>query len=132
MDRDGMDEDDAVEWLEVNTLGAYNGESTPAMLVRCTMRELGEECGIEVPTGEERDYGDEHVDMEERLNDEERELLDEAIANYTFNFINYIKEVDNKLFLRAREYAADCSGNSVVEFVIDEEKKEEDHNEDCD
>lgn len=33
MSRDGMDEEGAHEFLEVNTLGAYVGEGTPAYLM---------------------------------------------------------------------------------------------------
>lgn len=30
MERDGMEEEEAIEYLEYNTLGAYVGENTPA------------------------------------------------------------------------------------------------------
>ena len=125
MQRDGMQEDEAVEWIEVNSLGAWMGEGTPSMLFRCTMRELSEECEIDIPE-DERDYGDEHVDSDDdELTEEQEEHLDEALANFAYNFIRYVKDVDPNLFTRAREYAADYSGNELIEFVLyDEDEKE--------
>lgn len=32
MDRDGMEEDEAVEWLEFNMAGLYAGEKTPVFM----------------------------------------------------------------------------------------------------
>jgi hypothetical protein len=32
MERDGMDEEDAEEWMEFNVVGAYVGETTPLFL----------------------------------------------------------------------------------------------------
>jgi hypothetical protein len=131
MDRDGMEEDEAVEWLEVNTLGAYLGESTPAMLFRCSLRELGEECEIDIPLdNDERDPGDEH--QIDDLTIEQRESLEDALDKFAEHFVKYVREVDPKLFLRAKQYAADCSGNDMIEFVIDDipkPKKEEDKDE---
>jgi hypothetical protein len=124
MDRDGMEEDEAVEWLEVNTLGAYFGETTPAMVFRCSLEELGEECGIDVGH-DDRDYGDEHQsDDEDEITEEEQQMVDEAIQNFALNFIKYVREVDSSLYSRAKQYAADFSGNAVVEFIDDGEGDE--------
>lgn len=124
MDRDGMEEDEAVEWLEVNTLGAYLGESTPAMVFRCTLKELSEECDMDVGN-DDRDYGDEHQpDDEDEITEEEQQMVDEAIQNFALNFIKYVREVDSSLYSRAKQYAADFSGNAVVEFIDDGEGDE--------
>jgi hypothetical protein len=32
-----------------------------------------------------------------------------------------VRDVDPKLFLRAKQYAADYSGTDMVEFVVDDE-----------
>ena len=126
MQRDGMEEDEAVEWIEHNSLGGWHGNGTPAMLFRCSMKELGEECDIDVPD-DERDYGDEHPfeEEEEEMSEEEQKLLDEAIQNFALNFIKYVREVDSSLYSRAKQYAADYSGNAVVEFIDGDDKEEE-------
>lgn len=137
MDRDGMQEDEAVEWLEHNTLGAYLGESTPAMVFPCTLREVVEECDMDPSVLEEEDYGDvdeskmigpddDYDDVRERLTEEQQEKLDTAVSDFALNFIRYVKEVEPNLFLRAKQYAADFSGNDMIEFVIEDEEKEKD------
>jgi len=129
MQRDGMDEDEAVEWLEVNTLGGWLGEGTPGMIFRCSLKEMREECGMP-PNLEEEDYGDIHEEnvievdgdyeeLQEHLTDEQKEKLETAISDFALNFMRYIREVEPSLFLRAKQYAADFSGNDMIEFVVD-------------
>lgn len=132
MKRDGMEEDEAVEWLEVNTLGGWLGEGTPGMIFRCSFNELLEECDLPKPNLEEEDYGDTHEenlivtdgdydDMTEQLSEKQKEKLEAAISDFAINFMRYIREVEPSLFLRAKQYAADFSGNDMIEFVIDDE-----------
>lgn len=128
MERDGMQEDEAVEWIEHNCLGAWLGNSTPSMVFRCTLNELHEEFNGELPEGE-RDYGDEHPDEDdEEMSDEEQEIVNEALMNFSLNFMRYIQEVDENMYKRAKQYAMDYSGNTMVEFIDEEdtEDKEED------
>jgi hypothetical protein len=40
MDRDGMTEEEAFEYLEFNTLGAWVGEETPMFVHPVTMEEV--------------------------------------------------------------------------------------------
>lgn len=40
MDRDGMSEDDADEFFEVNVQGSYVGKNTPAFLLRGSIEDL--------------------------------------------------------------------------------------------
>jgi len=125
MNRDGMEEDEAVEWLEVNTLGGWLGEGTPGMIFRCSLNELLEECDLPKPNLEEEDYGDIHeendFDEEEKLSEKQQEKLEAAISDFAVNFMRYIREVEPSLFLRAKQYAADFSGNDMIEFVVDDE-----------
>jgi hypothetical protein len=119
MERDGMEEDEAVEWIEHNSIGAWVGDGTPAMLFRCGLSELAEECDLPLSESNERDYGDEdpNTDNDDDMTEEEQELVDEAIQNFALNFMRYVKEVDTSLYNRAKQYASDYSGNAVVEFV---------------
>ena len=119
MERDGMEEDEAVEWIEHNSIGAWVGDGTPAMLFRCGLSELAEECDLPLAKNNERDYGDEdpNIDNDDDMTEEEQELVDEAIQNFALNFMRYVKEVDTSLYTRAKQYASDYSGNAVVEFV---------------
>jgi hypothetical protein len=119
MERDGMEEDEAVEWIEHNSIGAWVGDGTPAMLFRCGLSELAEECDLPLSESNERDYGDEdpNIDNDDDMTEEEQELVDEAIQNFALNFMRYVKEVDTSLYNRAKQYASDYSGNAVVEFV---------------
>jgi hypothetical protein len=114
-----MEEDEAVEWIEHNSIGAWVGEGTPAMLFRCGLSELAEECDLPLAKNNERDYGDEdpNIDNDDDMTEEEQELVDEAIQNFALNFMRYVKEVDTSLYNRAKQYASDYSGNAVVEFV---------------
>ena len=127
MSRDGMDEDEAVEWLVVNTLGGWLGEGTPGMIFRCSLNELLEEFGLPKPNLEEEDYGDIHEESdsddeeEEKLSEKQKEKLETAISDFALNFMRYIREVEPSLFLRAKQYAADFSGNDMIEFVVDDE-----------
>jgi hypothetical protein len=41
--RDGMDTDDAIEWIEYNMVGAYLGETTPIFVSATWEFEEGEE-----------------------------------------------------------------------------------------
>jgi hypothetical protein len=94
------------------------------MVFRCSLEELGEECGIDVGH-DDRDYGDEHQsDDEDEITEEEQQMVDEAIQNFALNFIKYVREVDSSLYSRAKQYAADFSGNAVVEFIDDGEGDE--------
>ena len=43
MEKHGMEEDEAVEWIEFNCLGGWVGEGTPCMMFRCTLNEMKEE-----------------------------------------------------------------------------------------
>jgi hypothetical protein len=130
MERDDMEEDEAAEWLEVNTLGGWLGEGTPGMIFRCSLNELVEECDLPRPNLEDEDYGDTHEenvieitgdyeDVEEHLTDEQKDKLETAISDFALNFMRYIREVEPSLFLRAKQYAADFSGNDMIEFVVD-------------
>ena len=119
MERDGMEEDEAVEWIEHNSIGAWVGEGTPAMLFRCGLSELAEECDLPLAKNNERDYGDEdpNIDNDDDMTEEEQQLVDEAIQNFALNFMKYVREVDTSMYNRAKQYASDYSGNAVVEFV---------------
>ena len=119
MERDGMQEDEAVEWIEHNSIGAWVGEGTPAMLFRCGLSELAEECDLPLAKNNERDYGDEdpNIDSDDDMTEEEQQLVDEAIQNFALNFMKYVREVDTSMYNRAKQYASDYSGNAVVEFV---------------
>lgn len=127
MTRDGMDEGEAAEWIETNTLGAYLGDSTPGMVFRCTMKELCDEYDMEYQTIKEEDKiigkGDED---DEELSFEEEEIIMQAMHVFYRNFVRYISEVDKGMFERARQYAMDYSGNDKVSFMADDEKKEGD------
>lgn len=128
MSRDGIQEDDAAEHIEFNMLGGWLGEGTPCMLHRCTLREFAEDCGVDV--GGDRDFGDEDPAAfpdEEGMDSDERRLYRQAINDFCLNFIRYVKETDTTLYKRAKDYAKDYSGNSLIEFVdVEEERKEED------
>jgi hypothetical protein len=125
MQRDGMDEDEASEWLETNTLGGWNGEGTPGMIFRCTLREMMDECDLPRDNLEDEDYGDVDESKEDDLTEEQQKHLEDAISNFSLNFMRYIREVEPSLFLRAKQYAADYSGNKMIEFVIDDEPKKD-------
>lgn len=43
----GMSEDEAVEWVDVNVVGAWVGAGTPGVLVRATREDLDELIGGE-------------------------------------------------------------------------------------
>jgi len=129
--RDGLEEDEAAEHIEFNMLGGYLGEGTPCMILRCSLREFMEDCGVEVADG--RDFGDEDPTMfpdEETMTKDERRLYRQAISDFCLNFIRYVKETEPKLYSRAKDYAKDYSGNSMIEFVdIEEDEKKEDDKE---
>jgi len=112
-------------------LGGYLGEGTPCMILRCSLREFMEDCGVEVADG--RDFGDEDPTMfpdEETMTKDERRLYRQAISDFCLNFIRYVKETEPKLYSRAKDYAKDYSGNSMIEFVdIEEDEKKEDDKE---
>jgi hypothetical protein len=86
-----------------------------------------EECDLPKPNLEEEDYGDIHEgndfdeDEEEKLSEKQKEKLETAISDFALNFMRYIREVEPSLFLRAKQYAADFSGNDMIEFVVDDE-----------
>tara|TARA_R100000388_G_scaffold69166_1_gene50032 strand:+ start:646 stop:888 length:243 start_codon:yes stop_codon:yes gene_type:complete len=40
VERDGMTEDEAIEYLEFNTIGAFVGESTPIFVWRMSLEEV--------------------------------------------------------------------------------------------
>ena len=40
----GMDEDEAMDYLEFNITGGWLGEGTPGLLVRCVLEEFTELC----------------------------------------------------------------------------------------
>lgn len=40
MERDGMDEEEAEEFFEFNTAGAYVGDQTPVYLERCSLQDV--------------------------------------------------------------------------------------------
>ena len=42
MDRDGMTEEEAVEYMDFNVVGGWLGEGTPAFLIRCREEEFVE------------------------------------------------------------------------------------------
>ena len=128
MSRDGIQEDDAAEHIEFNMLGGWLGEGTPCMLFRCTLREFAEECGVDLAGG--RDCGDEDPAAfpdEDGMDSDERRLYRQAINDFCLNFIRYVKETDTVLYNRAKSFASDYSGNSLIEFVdVEDEGKEED------
>ena len=64
---------------------------------------------------------------DEEMTEEEQQMVDDAIQNFALNFIKYVREVDSSLYSRAKQYAADYSGNAVVEF-IDDDKGETNEN----
>lgn len=123
-----LDDDDAAEHIEFNILGGYLGEGTPCMVFPCSLREFVMECGEDIhPSVGERDYGDEDPNAypeEDDMTEKERGLFRQAINDFCLNFIRYVKETEPKLYSRAKDYAKDYSGNSVVEFVDIEDDKE--------
>ena len=42
MERDGMEREDAIEFMEFNVVGAWVGQGTPAFLNKCTLEEAEE------------------------------------------------------------------------------------------
>ena len=46
-DRDGMSAEEAREYLEFNSIGAWMGEGTPIWLERCTVSDLSEIYGAD-------------------------------------------------------------------------------------
>jgi len=126
LERDGLEEDEAAEHIEFNMIGGWHGEGTPCMLVRCTLREFMEECGVDA--GESRDFGDEDplaFPDEEGMTKDEQRLYRQAINDFCLNFIRYVKETEPTLYNRAKDYAKDYSGNSLIEFVDVEEEDED-------
>lgn len=125
VERDGLDEDDAAEHIEFNMLGGWLGEGTPCMLVRCTLREFLEDCGEGIDGS--RDFGDEDplaFPDEEGMTKDEQRLYRQAINDFCLNFIRYVRETEPTLYNRAKDYAKDYSGNSLIEFVDVEEEDE--------
>lgn len=141
MERDGMDEGEAVDFIETQSLNAWFGEGTPCMLFTCTLDEFKRDAAgdiLEVATGDEatdidpeeddedadRDPGDEDpnafvypYEEEEGLTKEQSEALGKALMDYAVNFMNYVKEVSPDIFTRAKEYAIDYSGNKHIKFT---------------
>lgn len=140
MERDGMDEGEAVDFIESQSLNAWFGEGTPCMLFSCTLDEFKRDAGddlLEVAEGDEmdpdedeedgdRDPGDEdpnalvhpyEEEEEESLSNEQTEALGKALMDYAINFMNYVKEVNPDIFTRAKEYAMDYSGNKHIKFT---------------
>lgn len=120
----GMEEDEAAEWIEVNTLGGWVGESTPGIVFRCTMKELLDEYGMEYTKVKQEDkiIGKDDKD-EEELSFEEEEIIMGAMQVFYNNFVRYVSEVDKDLFERARQYAMDYSANEKVSFMKEEDEK---------
>jgi hypothetical protein len=48
MKRDGMTDEDAREFLDFNTVGAWMGEGTPAFLMRCSLKDFQNELDCDV------------------------------------------------------------------------------------
>lgn len=48
-ERDGMSEEEAREYLEYNSIGAWFGEDTPIWLERCAVSDLAELYGSDEP-----------------------------------------------------------------------------------
>ena len=119
----GMEEDEAAEWIEVNTLGGWVGESTPGIVFRCTMKELLDEYDMDYKTVKEEDkiIGKEDKD-EEELSFEEEEIIMGAMQVFYTNFVRYVSEVDKGLFERARQYAMDYSASDKVSFMTEEDE----------
>jgi hypothetical protein len=125
MERDGLEEDEAAEYIEFNIVGGWHGEGTPCMLSRCTLREFVEDCGEDIDGS--RDFGDEDplaFPDEEGMTKDDQRLYRQAINDFCFNFIRYVKETEPTLYSRAKDYAKDYSGNSLIEFVDVEEEDE--------
>jgi len=120
----GMEEDEAAEWIEVNTLGGWAGESTPGIVFRCTMKELLDEYGMEYTKVKQEDkiIGKDDKD-EEELSFEEEEIIMGAMQVFYNNFVRYVSEVDKGLFERARQYAMDYSASDKVSFMTEEDEK---------
>lgn len=120
----GMEEDEAAEWIEVNTLGGWVGESTPGIVFRCTMKELLDEYGMEYTKVKQEDkiIGKDDKD-EEELSFEEEEIIMGAMQVFYNNFVRYVSEVDKGLFERARQYAMDYSASDKVSFMTEEDEK---------
>lgn len=128
MTRDGMDEDEAMEWIEYNVIGGWVGEQTPGLVFRCTMKELCDEYGMDYSTPKEEDkiIGKDD-EKDEELSFEEEEIIMGAMQVFYNNFVRYVSEVDKGLFERARQYAMDYSANEKVTFMAEDPKdKKED------
>lgn len=133
MERDGMDEAEAVEFIETQSLGAWFGDGTPCMLFACSLDEFKEDAGDDIiqveRTGDpdeddeeegDRDPGDEDPNGfldEDTLTKDQKEALGKALMDYAVNFMNYVKEVSPEMFARAKEYAIDYSGNEHIKFT---------------
>lgn len=120
----GMDEGEAAEWIEINMIGGWIGESTPGIVFRCTMKELLDEYGMEYTKVKEEDkiIGKDEKD-EEELSFEEEEIIMGAMQVFYNNFVRYVSEVDKGLFERARQYAMDYSASDKVTFMTEEDEK---------
>ena len=42
LEKDGMSPEEAIEYMDFNTLGAFYGFSTPGFLTRCSLEDLDE------------------------------------------------------------------------------------------
>lgn len=125
MSRDGMEEDEAMEWIEHNVIGGWVGEQTPGLVFRCTMKELCDEYDMDYSTVKEEDkiIGKDE-ESEEELSFEEEEIIMGAMQVFYSNFVRYISEVDKGLFERARQYAMDYSANDKVSFMAEDKDKD--------
>lgn len=133
MARDGMETEEAVEFIETQCLNAWFGEGTPCMVMACTLEEFKEDAGEEIIEVVEEDKGgpdeDEEEDADRDPGDEdpnasdgprskkENEMLGKALMDFAINFMDYVKEVDPAAFARAKEYAMDYSGNDAIKFI---------------
>lgn len=141
MTRDQMSQDEAVEFIESNSLNAYFGKGTPCMVYGCTLDEFKQDCADDIvetvsePRDPDEDEDEEDADRDpgdedpNAIKKEDEEEVAEALWNLFMNFSEYVKQIDPDLFARAKNYAMDYSQTDRVKFVDewhkegDEEKK---------
>jgi hypothetical protein len=62
-------------------------------------------------------------DDDEPLDEQQQEALRKAYTDFVKNFMDYIRQVDPRLFKQAKDYAMDYSNNDLVQFFdVDKEK----------
>lgn len=126
MNRDGMSQDEAVEFIESQSLSAYFGTGTPCMVYGCTLEEFKEECADDLieATSDPRDPDEDEEDADRDPGDEdpngtseEEEIVAKAMLGFAMNFMDYVNQVNPEIYSRAKNYAMDYSQTDNVKFI---------------